>query len=73
MNPYSMDLRARVAAAVDHHEGSQRQIADRFRVSLSFITRVLRHRRRTGALAPEPHGGGHPPALDRAGRARLRR
>jgi transposase len=73
MNPSSIDLRERVAAAVDHHEGSQRQIADRFRVSLSFITRLLRHRRRTGSLAPEPHGGGHPPALDRAGRERLRR
>jgi transposase len=73
MNPYSLDLRQRVAAAVDHHEGSQRQIAARFRVSLSFITRLLRTRRRTGALAPRPHGGGHPPALDRAGRQRLRR
>ena len=73
MNPYSMDLRERVAAAVDLHEGSQRQIAGRFRVSLSFITRLLRTRRRTGSLAPKPHGGGHPPALDRAGRVRLRR
>src|SRR5512135_1232576 len=73
MNPYSMDLRERVAAAVDLHEGSQRQIARRFRVSLSFITRLLRTRRRTGSLAPKPHGGGHPPALDRAGRVRLRR
>src|SRR5512143_3181442 len=73
MNPYSMDLRERVAAAVDLHEGSQRQIARRFRVSLSFITRLLRTRRRTGSLAPKPHGGGHPPALDRAGRVRLGR
>lgn len=73
MNPYSMDLRERVAAAVDLHAGSQRQIARRFRVSLSFITRLLRTRRRTGSLAPKPHGGGHPPALDRAGRVRLRR
>ena len=73
MNPYSMDLRERVAAAVDLHTGSQRQIARRFRVSLSFITRLLRTRRRTGSLAPKPHGGGPPPALDRAGRVRLRR
>ena len=73
MNPYSMDLRERVAAAVDLYEGSQRQIARRFRVSLSFITRLLRTRRRTGSLAPKPHSGGHPSALDRAGRDRLRR
>lgn len=41
MRPYSMDLRERVAAAVDHHEGSQRQIARTFRVSLSFVVRLL--------------------------------
>ena len=49
MRPYSLDLRERVAAAVDHQEGSQRQIARRFRVSPSFITRLLRLRRRSGS------------------------
>ncbi len=73
MNPSAMDLRERVAAAVDLHEGSQRQIARRLRVSRSFITRLLRTRRRTSSRAPKPHGGGHPLALDRAGRVRLRR
>jgi transposase len=73
MNAYSMDLRKRVAAAVDHHEGSLREIARRFRVSLSFVTRLLAARRRTRSLAPRPHGGGHPPALDRAALGRLRR
>src|SRR5512135_447434 len=72
MRPYALDLRARVAAAVDGHEGSQPVIARRFRVSPSFITRLLRRRRQTGSLAPKPHGGGHPPALDPHGRARLR-
>ena len=72
MRPYSMDLRQRVAAAVDHGEGSLRQIAHRFRVSLSFVARLLRRRRQTGSLDPKPHGGGHPPALDHEGRERLR-
>src|SRR5512143_1211200 len=63
MRPYSMDLRERVAAAVDHHEGSLRQIARTFRVSLSFIVRLLQRRRGAGTLAPKPHGGGPPPAL----------
>lgn len=72
MGPYSLDLRARVAAAVDEHEDSQPEIARRFRVSPSFITRLLRRRRQTGSVAPEPHGGGHPPALDHAGREKLR-
>ena len=73
MGPLSKDLRERVAAAVDHHEGSLRQIASRFCVSLSFVTRLLRRRRQTGSLDPKPHGGGQPPALNREDRERLRR
>src|SRR5512146_2252087 len=72
MRPYALDLRQPAAAALDAHEGSQPQIARRFRVSVSFITRLLRRRRQTGSLAPRPHGGGHPPALDRDGQERLR-
>jgi len=72
MRPYSLDLRQRITAALDAHEGSQPQIARRFRVSVSFITRLLRRRRQTGSLAPRPHGGGHPPALDLGGQERLR-
>jgi transposase len=64
MKPYSEDLRTRVIDAIDQHEGSLRQIAGRFRVSLSFIVRLLRHRRQTGSLRPKPHGGGRLPALD---------
>jgi transposase len=41
MRPYSMDLRQRVAQAVAQQEGSLRQLARRFCVSLSFITRLL--------------------------------
>jgi transposase len=71
MRPYSLDLRERVAAAVDHHEGSWRPIAQTFRVSVSFISRLLGRRRDSGGLDPKPHGGGHPPALDAAQRQRL--
>ena len=73
MAPYSMDLRERVAAAVDHREGSQREIARRFLVSLSFIVRLLQRRRQAGTLAPKPHGGGPRPALSRRDQQRLRR
>jgi hypothetical protein len=41
MRPYSTDLRERVANSVDHKEGSLRQIARRFCVSLSFVVRLL--------------------------------
>ncbi len=63
MGPYSMDLRERVAAAIDEGEGSERQIAKRFRVSVSFVTRLLQRRRDAGTLAPKPHGGGPRPVL----------
>jgi transposase len=63
MGPYSKDLRERVAAAVDHREGSQREIARRFRVNLSFVVRLLQRRRDAGTLDPKPHGGCPPPAL----------
>jgi transposase len=63
MRPYSSDLRQRIAAAVDHHDGSIRWIARVFRVSTSFVVRLLQRRRAAGTLDPEPHRGGRPPAL----------
>lgn len=71
MKTHSMDLRERVIAAVDNKEGSQREIARRYKVSLSFIVRLLQHRRNTGGLEPSPHGGGRKRALDYRDRLRL--
>lgn len=73
MAPYSMDLRERIAAAIDQGEGSQREIAEQFRVSVSFVTRLIQRRRDAGTLAPKAHGGGRRPSLDSAERARLAR
>ncbi len=55
---YSVDLRRRVIAAYEAKEGSQRQLATRFKVSLSFVRDLLRHYRDTGRIEPKPHGGG---------------
>src|SRR3954451_23720735 len=63
MTPYSQDLRQRVLDTVQRGEGSLRQIARRFLVSVSFVTRLLRTHRDTGALEPKPHGGGNPAVL----------
>lgn len=71
MQPYSLDLRQRIADAVDHHDGSQRELAERFCVSLSFIVRLLQLRRQTNSLQPRPHAGGPPPALDEKACQRL--
>jgi transposase len=71
MKPYSLDLRQRVAAALDQHEGSHQEMARRFRVSVSFLTRLVQRRRQTGTVNPKPQGGGQPPALDDDARHRL--
>jgi transposase len=71
MRPYSMDLRERVAAAVDDGEGSQREIARLFRVSVSFVSRLLGRRAVAGTLAPAPHGGGPSPVLSPDDQQRL--
>jgi transposase len=72
MRPYSIDLRQRIVQAVDQKEGSLRQLARRFYVSLSFITRLLTLRRHTDSVAPRPHRSGPPPTLDDAALERLR-
>lgn len=54
----SVDLRQRVLAAYQAKAGSQRQLAERFFVSLSFVRDLMRHYRQTGSIEPKPHAGG---------------
>jgi transposase len=56
--PLSLDLRQRIILAYQTKEGSQRQLAKRFKVSLSFVRDLLRRYRETGKIEPKPHGGG---------------
>lgn len=72
MRPYSRDLRLRIVHAYEHREGSMRQLAARFRVSLSCVRDLLTRYRSTGDVAPKPHGGGSPGKLGAAGRDALR-
>src|SRR3954452_15021248 len=72
MTPYSQDLRQRVLDTVQRGEGSWRQIARRFLVSVSFVTRLLRTHRDTGSLEAKPHGGGDPAVLTPEDFQRLR-
>jgi transposase len=56
--PLSVDLRQRIVSAYEEKEGSQRQLAEHFKMSLSFIGDLRRHQRETGSVEPKPHGGG---------------
>src|ERR671925_399558 len=67
MRPYSKDLRLRVVQAYENHEGSMRQLAARFRLSLSCVRDLLTRYRATGDVAPKPPGGGYPAKLDARG------
>src|SRR3954447_16065947 len=73
MTAYSQDLRQRILDTVQRGEGSLRQIARRFLVSISFVTRLLRLHRSTGSLEPRPHGGGEPAVHGQEDVERLRR
>jgi len=58
MKAYSVDLRQKIIDAHNQKEGSQRQLAKRFRVSLSFIENLLKRYRTDGTVEPRAHGGG---------------
>jgi transposase len=66
--PLSTDLRRRIITAYQAKEGSQRQLAKRFKVSLSFVRDLTRRYRETGKVEPKPHGGG---AVAKLGAAQL--
>ncbi len=54
---YFLDLRKKVFSAWQAGEGSQRELAKRFNVSLSFIRDLSRRYKETGTIAPKPQGG----------------
>lgn len=63
MKAYSLDFRQKIMEV--HHEGktSQRQLAKRFNVALSFIEKLIKQEKETGSIAPKGHGGGSKPKL----------
>ena len=55
MGAYSMDLRERVLADCDAGLGTL-AVANKYRVSPSWIRRLKQRRRQTGEIAPRPRG-----------------
>lgn len=60
---YSTDLRTRVIDAWNAKEGTQGQLAERFKVSLSFVKRVLRRYRTSGRREAKPRGATLAPTI----------
>jgi transposase len=72
MTPYSRDLRQRILETARRGDATLKQIAERFLVSVSFVTRLSQLHRGTGSVEPRPHGGGHPAVLTPEDLERLR-
>lgn len=64
MKAYSLDFRQKLVDTYFKEGPSQRKIAKRFGVTLSFVEKLLKQQRETGDIAPKPHGGGRPPKLN---------
>jgi transposase len=63
---YSTDLRGKVVQACERGGASQAQVAEFFGVSLSFVEKLLRLHRRSGALEPDRKRAGRPVLIDAA-------
>lgn len=55
--PYSLDLRERAVAAVEHEGLSRHQAAARFGLAVSTVVHWVRRYRATGSVAPGKVGG----------------
>lgn len=58
MKAYSIDLRQKIIDVHNQEQVSQRKLAKRFDVALSFIVKLLKQYRETGEIAPKPFTGG---------------
>ena len=67
MKVYSADLRKKVLTAYQEGQGSMRQMAERFTVSLTFVFNLINNFRQNGHIDPKPHGGGNRPAVNEEG------
>lgn len=64
MKPYSVDLRQKIVDTYLEGSISQREVAKRFKVALSFVQKILKQYRETGNLAPKVRQEQTPPKLN---------
>jgi transposase len=61
MRTISLDLRERILASYDQKEGTREEVAQRFRVSLGMVKKLLQRRRQGGDIGPRYHRCGLKP------------
>ncbi len=64
MKAYSLDFRQKIIDTYLEGVTSQRQLAERFKVALSFIEKLLKQYRETGSIAPKVRIQQTPPKLN---------
>jgi transposase len=64
MKAYSLDLRQKIIDTYLEGGISQRQLAERFKVALSFVEKILKQYRETGSIAPKIRIQQTPPKLN---------
>ena len=72
MRTLSLDLRERILTSYDNEEGSRQEIADRYRVSLGMVKKLLQQRKRTGEIGARHHCSGRKPIIVAAHHRQLR-
>ena len=72
MKTLSIDLRERILASYDAEEGTRQDIADRYRVSLGMVKKLIQQRRQTGDIGPRHHHSGRKPKIVDAHRRQFR-
>jgi transposase len=58
MKPYSQDLRDRIIHTLEAGQDTHPVVAERFRVSPSFVAKLWHRWRHSGSRAAKPHAGG---------------
>ena len=71
--PYSIDLREKIVIAYNNDEDSMRDLAERFKVSFSFVSKLLQKFHLHGEIGPKPHGGGQPASISASGEVFLKK
>ena len=72
MKTLSLDLRERILSAYDDGDGTREEIADRFRVSLGMVKKLLQQRRHTGRIGARHHLSGRQPMIVAAHHRKMR-
>lgn len=72
MKTLSVDLRERILASYDAHEGTRQDIADRYKVSLGLVKKLIQQRKNTGDIAPRHRFSGRKPTILEQHRQRMK-